>query len=361
MRLILAIVMALTFSVPASAQVVEWLWGVDGGGSGSGGGVTGGGALDDLISAEDCDDTTPSELHITAASGVHYISTSAVCNVAGTDKIIIPNLSTFDADATLLLSVVNDSGVDLIVDASANASGVINEAGSDVVPDGTTFSVVQTAASSVHIIGTGAGVTHSVAGVDGADDTHDPRDLDEDETYDDAIACASGRCTFESNTGNLWTYDSTNSLWRCDTCQQHIPRQLNKGLEMDAGGAEDGGTGANCFRLSSGGNMPPMLVGNLVSNCTFGPGLFFFPASTSSDLSTGNRFVLERFCMVATSNYTGDIGIQLELLDTSGTRSVASFHFPSAPDTELTGHNVCATGLPVILSNTVGTSLAIKA
>lgn len=122
-------------------------------GGGGGGSVT----LDDITEIN-CVAGTAS---ITAAtSGVYRIPSTSTC--IGNDTISIGDVGSIIVGKAVSQSIVNDSGFDLQIDASANTGGIVNEATSNVVPAGSTFSVLQTAASTVHIIGTGTGGANSI-------------------------------------------------------------------------------------------------------------------------------------------------------------------------------------------------------
>ena len=125
------------------------------GGSGSGGG-SGGGALDDFENYA-CNGGT---VTIPATTGVYSVDG---CEAA--DTIKIADVGTLDPTATLLMTVINDSGFDLVVDPEILGNTATNEGDTYDLLAGATFSVIQNGDSEVHVIGTGTG-----GGLDGVSD-----------------------------------------------------------------------------------------------------------------------------------------------------------------------------------------------
>lgn len=220
------------------------------------GDLGGGGAnvLDDLITTADCGTPTANEVLITAASGLHHIPSTSGC--IANDTIVIPDFSTFDADAALSLAIINDSGVGLLVDASANTGGIVNEATSNVIPAGATFSVVQTAASTVHLIGTGAHTSANqtivlLGGIGGIADVANPNDVDADGVFDDELICsqADADCLYLSTTTGWWAAITSNGSTETTWSPMQEQRLHEFQIEGDAGYNTDTYSGTDCIRI----------------------------------------------------------------------------------------------------------------
>lgn len=207
--------------------------------------------LDDLITTADCGTPTANQVLITAVSGLHRIPSTSGC--IANDTIIIPNFSIFDANAALSLCIVNDSTFVLQVDASANTGGVVNEATSDVIPAGATFCVAQTAASTVHLIGTGTGpgtgVDVLIGGVNGVPDVANPNDIDGDGVFDDEIICTrtNADCFYLSTTTGWWAAITSDGSTETTWSPMQEQRLFDFQIEGDALYNTDTYSGTDCL------------------------------------------------------------------------------------------------------------------
>jgi len=170
-----------------------------------------------------------------------------------------------------------------------------------------------------------------VAGEDGVADAADPRDGDGLGDYDDPIACNAtfGACLFQSSTGNVWTYDQTNTEWTCATCQRFVVQPLSRYW--------DGSATTNCFDL----NANFWTLSSTSQTCD--------RTDTNVYLGgfSGGQLTLERLDITAARSWTGTQGCTVTLSDDEAATDLATFAFPGGGETALEGETVAATGIPV--------------
>jgi len=169
-----------------------------------------------------------------------------------------------------------------------------------------------------------------VAGEDGVADAADPRDGDGNGTYDDAIACNAtfGACLFQSSTGNVWTYDQTNTEWTCATCRRRIIAPVDGKLFFS------GTVQTDCLDLGATSNVE-RLDADVTAACN----------STGGGISLGTPSsppTIEVFCHATVNAYSGTEGVDLSITMDDGSTALTTLSIPDTQSTvSTTGESVC--------------------
>ena len=169
-----------------------------------------------------------------------------------------------------------------------------------------------------------------VAGEDGVADAADPRDGDGNGTYDDAIACNAtfGACLFQSSTGNVWTYDQTNTEWTCATCRRRIIAPVDGKLFFS------GTVQTDCLDLGATSNVE-RLDADVTAACN----------STGGGISLGTPSsppTIEVFCHATVAPYSGTEGVDLSITMDDGSTALTTLSIPDTQSTvSTTGESVC--------------------
>lgn len=108
--------------------------------------AVGGGSFDDLIDNLTC---SSGVVVIPAVTG-NYRLKSGVCNAD--DVVRIADVGPIVAGNSIQMTVINDTGEDLVVDGATNNAVTV---GSTKIPANSVFAVIQSDASTIHILGTG--------------------------------------------------------------------------------------------------------------------------------------------------------------------------------------------------------------
>jgi hypothetical protein len=311
-----------------------------------GGGDSGGGVLDDLITTIDC---VANVATIPATTGIYRLEAASAC--VEDDAIAISAIGAVVDDNSIQLTVINDTGDRMLLDASANTAVI--EGGSNTVPAGATFSVVQTDTDAVHVIGTGSGIVNLIAGIDAIDDVPDPRDTDEDGTFASAVPC-SGTCRFQSSTGNFWTYNATMADWWCDTCRRITPATWNVTV-----------TGSGCAAcddtacLAGGTRSEERINIDNTTSCSGASGASHIVPTTGGTGPTayGDDMTIEKLCFKNSSLITALDGIQFQVGDDISGASlagiVATVNIPNSTGGSHGSQLVtCSADTPALMSST---------